>query len=204
MSLTQDESPEIRRFARTLKHLSRLSVRRTNDAYEDVPWGDHEVDPTDPRLALAPDDPIAISEWYRNLSPEAQARVGLVRITSSLKTAWHFENILQQGLLHRALYLPEGTDEFRYIHHEVIEESQHTLMFEELIRRSGSTPRGMHFLLRHLAAWLMRLLSRHSPVVFFSMVLAGEEPLDLLQRRTLAVDGSADAPHGDCSFYEYA
>ncbi len=188
MSLTQDESPEIGRFARTLKHLSRLSVRRTNDAYEDVPWDDHDLDPNDPRLALAPDDPIALSEWYRDLSPEAQARVGLLRITSSLKTAWHFENILQQGLLHRALYLPEGTDEFRYIHHEVIEESQHTLMFEELIRRSGSTPRGMHFLLRHLAAWLMRILSRHSPVVFFSMVLAGEEPLDLLQRRTLAID----------------
>lgn len=188
MSLTQDESPETGRFARTLQHLNRLSARRTNDAYRDVPWDAHELDPTDPRLALAPADPIALSRWYQSLPSEEQARVGLVRITASLKTAWHFENILQQGLLHRALYLPEGTDEFRYIHHEVIEESQHTLMFEELIRRSGTTPRGMPYSLRHLAAWLMRVLSRHSPVVFFSMVLAGEEPLDLLQRRTLAVD----------------
>lgn len=178
--------PQPKRFSETLRRLSRLSTTNSTDAYADVPWENYVIDPNDPRLVLAASDPIATSDWYRSLSPSEQARVGLLRIVTSLKTAWHFENILQQGLLHRALYLPQGTPEFRYIHHEVIEESQHTLMFEELIRLSDFEPRGMHFLLRHLAAWLMRVLGRHSPVVFFSMVLAGEEPLDLMQRRTLA------------------
>lgn len=135
--------------------------------------------------------------WYQSLPPEQQSRIGFLRLAVSLKTAWQFENILQQGLLHRALYLSEGTEEFRYIHYEVIEESQHTLMFDELIRRwSGEHPgsgaratlRGMPSWLRHVAAQLMRILGRHSPVVFFSMVLAGEEPLDLMQRQWLGTD----------------
>lgn len=178
------------RFTTTLERLNRLSQANRNDAFEDVPWDDHALDPTDPRLVLPEDDPLADTDWYRSLGPEDRARVGLLRIVASLRTAWHFENILQQGLLHRALYMdhdqPHSAEEFRYIHHEVIEESNHTLMFHELIERSGFRVRGMHFLLRHLAAWLMRVLGRHSPVVFFAMVLGGEEPLDLLQRRTLA------------------
>lgn len=177
-------------FATMLGRLNRLSAIRRNDAFEDVPWDEHDLDPTDLRLVLPQEDPLAATDWYRSLPPDEQARIGLLRIVASLQTAWHFENILQQGLLHRALYMsqdrPHSAEEFRYIHNEVIEESNHTLMFHELIERSGFGVRGMHFLLRHLAAWLMRILGRHSPVVFFAMVLGGEEPLDLLQRRTLA------------------
>lgn len=178
------------RFTTTLERLNRLSVSKRNDAFADVPWDEHTLETTDPRLALPDDDPLAGTDWYRSLDVENRARVGLLRIVASLRTAWHFENILQQGLLHRALYMdhdqPHSAEEFRYIHQEVIEESNHTLMFHELITRSGFRVRGMHFLLRHLAGWLMRILGRHSPVVFFAMVLGGEEPLDLLQRRTLA------------------
>lgn len=179
-------------FPAALRRLNRLSATKRNDAFVDVPWEDHEIDPTDLRFVLPPDDPLADTDWYRSLDAADQARVGLLRIVASLRTAWHFENILQQGLLHRALYMdhdePGSAEEFRYIHNEIIEESNHTLMFHELIERSGFRVRGMHFLLRHLAAWLMRILTHHSPVVFFSMVLGGEEPLDLLQRRTLAQD----------------
>lgn len=178
------------RFTMTLGRLNQLSEKNRTDPFDDVPWEDHDVDRSDVRFVLPSEDPLAQTSWYRSLACEDQARVGLLRIVASLRTAWHFENILQQGLLHRALYMPHhepnSAEEFRYIHHEVIEESNHTLMFYELIERSGFRVRGMHFLLRHLAAWLMRILGRHSPVVFFSMVLGGEEPLDLLQRRTLA------------------
>lgn len=178
------------RFTTTLGRLNRLSTTKRYDAFSDLPWDEYPLDPTDHRLALPVDDPLAATEWYQSLDDSGKARVGLLRTVASLRTAWHFENILQQGLLHRALYMdhdqPHSADEFRYVHNEVIEESNHTLMFFELIERSGFRVRGMHFLLRHLAAWLMRILGRHSPVVFFSMVLGGEEPLDLLQRRTLA------------------
>lgn len=176
------------RFPTLVRRLSRLSTARSFDAYRDVAWDDDEMalDPSDPRLELHDGDPLAGTEWYRALPAEERARIGLVRVAASSRTGWHFENLLQQGLLHRALYLPDGEPEFRYIHHELIEESQHTLMFEELVRRSGVTVRGMPGWLRRFTESLIRILSRHSPVVFFAMVLGGEEPLDLLQRRTLA------------------
>ncbi len=178
------------RFTTTLRRLSRLSTGRGFDAYRDVPWDDdgYEIDPTDPRLELSALDPLAGTDWYRSLDDEARARVGLARITSSMTTARQFENLLQQGLLHRALYLPTGDPEFRYIHHEVIEEAQHTLMFEELVVRAGASPRGMPWWLRRLTESLMPVLARHSPVVFFAMVLGGEQPLDLIQRRAVAED----------------
>ncbi len=152
------------------------------------------LDPSDARLVLPPGDPLAATDWYRSLRPDEQAAVGLARTAASFRTGWQFENLLQQGLLHRALYLTDGVaegladaqTEFRYVHHEVIEESQHTLMFEEFVRRSGLSVRGMPRWLRGFTERLLRVLSRHSPVVFFAMVLGGEEPLDLLQRRTLA------------------
>lgn len=176
------------RFPTLVRRLSRLSTARGFDAYRDVAWDDDEMalDPSDPRLELHDGDPLATTDWYRALPAEERARIGLVRVAASVRTGWHFENLLQQGLLHRALYLPDGDPEFRYIHHELIEESQHTLMFEELVRRSGATVRGMPWWLRRFTESLIRILSRHSPVVFFAMVLGGEEPLDLLQRRTLA------------------
>jgi hypothetical protein len=176
------------RFPTLVRRLSRLSTARGFDAYRDVAWDDDEMalDPADPRLELHDGDPLATTDWYRDLPAEERARIGLVRVAASFRTGWHFENLLQQGLLHRALYLPAGEPEFRYIHHELIEESQHTLMFEELVRRSGVAVRGMPWWLRRFTESLIRILSRHSPVVFFAMVLGGEEPLDLLQRRTLA------------------
>lgn len=176
------------RLPTLLERLSRLSTARGFDAYRDVDWDDPEMvlDPADPRLVLADDDPLATTAWYRSLDEAEQARIGLLRVAASFRTGWHFENLLQQGLLHRALYLPHEGPEFRYIHHELIEESQHTLMFEEFVRRTGLRVRGMPGWLRRFTETLIRLLSRHSPVVFFAMVLGGEEPLDLLQRRALA------------------
>ncbi len=174
-------------FAEKVVRLSRASVGVGFDAYRDIDWdsADLAISPDDQRFALDPTDPLGASGWYRSLPASEQARVGLVRLVASLKTACQFENILQQGLLHRALYLRAGSSEFRYIHHEVIEESQHTLMFNEFINRSGLSVRGMPWALRRFTEILVSILSETSPGVFFMMVLGGEEPLDLLQRRAI-------------------
>src|SRR5436190_1663615 len=116
-------------FTTMVGRLSRLSAGKGFDAYRDVDWdvaGTPLLDPADPRFVLPVVDPLAEHDWYRSLDTDEQARIGLVRMASCLKTGWHFENLLQQGLLHRALYLRAGSDEFRYVLHEVIEESQHT------------------------------------------------------------------------------
>jgi len=178
-------------FSTMVGRLSRLSAGKGFDAYRDVDWEVDEgrLDPTDPQWVLPDVDPFAASDWYRSRSPEEQARLGLVRMASCLKTGWHFENLLQQGLLHRALYLPDGSDEFRYVLHEVIEEAQHTLMFNEFVNRSGVAVRGMSRWLRLAVEQLVPRVALANPAFFFVMVLGGEDPIDCLQRKMLARGG---------------
>ena len=132
-------------FRTLLDRLSKLSVEKGADAYADVDWaGLGPIDPHDPRHVLPPGvDPFCDTEWYRSLPAAEQARFGLARMASCLTTGWHFENLLQQGLLHRALWLRDGSPEFRYLHHEIIEESHHSQMFHEFVRLSGVEVRGM-------------------------------------------------------------
>ena len=178
-------------FATMVARLSHLSVGRGVDAYRDVDWDDPDlaVDPTDPRFALSPIDPFGATDWYRAQPPDVQARIGLVRMASCLRTGWQFENLLQQGLLHRALHLRAGSPEFRYSHHEIIEESQHTLMFEEFVVRSGTGVRGMPRWLRRAVEVILPPIAEWAPALFFVMVLGGEDPIDHLQRLMLAEGG---------------
>lgn len=175
-------------FEKMVARLSRLSTDKGFDAYRDVDWDSPKVamTPGDLRFVLPDVDPLGCTEWYQSQPIELQARIGLVRMASCLKTGWHFENLLQQALLHRALELPDDSVEFRYLHHEIIEESQHTLMFHEFVHRSGVQVRGMSKFLRTATIGGIRFASRHQPSLFFVMVLGGEDPIDLLQRRMLA------------------
>jgi hypothetical protein len=168
--------------------LNRLSVERHFDAYADIDWDDPALalDPTDSRLELPAIDPLRHTDWYAALPPDRRVTVGLHRWAACMKTGWHFENLLQRGLLRHAMALPNGAPEFRYLHHEIIEESQHTLMFQEFVNRSGLPVRGMPFLLRKLAEWFVVPLARVFPTLFFLFVLGGEDPVDHLQRRVLA------------------
>ncbi|HLF41006.1 MAG TPA: diiron oxygenase, partial [Acidimicrobiia bacterium] len=137
---------------------------------------------------LPPFDPLARTEWYRSQPPEVRARIGLYRYGACMKIGWHFENLLQRGLLGYASRLPNGALEFRYAHHELIEESQHTLMFQEFVNRSGLPVRGMPGgLFRLVEAGGVRM-SRLFPPLFFVGVLAGEDPVDHLQRLQLQGD----------------
>ncbi|MHB8329258.1 MAG: diiron oxygenase, partial [Acidimicrobiales bacterium] len=128
-------------FTSIVERLSRQSVDKHFDAYTDVEW--EAVDPADPRFTMWSFDPIGSTAWYKAQPPEMQSRVGLHRIATALRTGWEFENILQRGLLEYAFWLPNGRPEFRYLHHEIVEESQHTMMFQEFINRTGLEVRGM-------------------------------------------------------------
>ena len=71
------------------------------------------------------------------LPPPPRARLGCELVASKMKIGLHFESILKRGLLEFASTLPNGAPEFRYAYHEVIEEAQHSLMFQEFVNRSG-------------------------------------------------------------------
>lgn len=173
-------------FAIMVARLSRLSVERHAEAYVDIDWDSPElhIDADDPRCRLWPADPLGASRWYGAQTPEAQSRIGLYRWAACMKTGWHFENLLQQGLLVSALRLRNGSPEFRYLHHEIIEESQHTLMFQELVNRSGLPVRGMPRWALNTRPFIMWSAKRF-PELFFAMVLGGEDPIDHVQRQQL-------------------
>lgn len=171
-----------------ITRLNGLSAGRGHEAYRDIPWDEpgHELGSDDPRLALPSSEPLTRTAWYAGLSEPEKARAGAWKLACSLRVGAEFENLLQQALLSRALTLPLGVPEFRYLHHEVSEESEHTMMFHEIAHRLGVPAPGMPWWLRRLVEVTVPSVARHDPPGFFLTVLAGEDPVDRMQRRWLA------------------
>lgn len=173
-------------YTRLLGRLSDQSVRKHFDAYVDVPWDDPEcaIDPNDPHWELSAQDELGGTDWYHAQAAAVRRSIGLHLIAGRMKVGWQFENVLQRGLLTFIEALPNQSPEFRYAHHEIIEESQHSLMFQEFVDRT-------HLDIPVFPLW-MRLGNRPVigsaswfPEMFFLHVLAGEEPIDYLQRKML-------------------
>lgn len=180
------------RFAELVARLSRQSVEKHFAAYEDIPWDDPEfaIDRQDPRWARV-DQGLGKTEWFASLPPETQSELGLYLTASLMKIGLQFENVLKRGLLEYAFELPNGDPAFRYAYHEVIEEGQHAMMFQEFVNRAGfdnpGMPRHLRRATRHIVA-----LGRWFPELFFMFVLGGEDPIDHTQREALRSD--ADLP----------
>ena len=169
-----------------IERLSRQSVAKHYDAYLDIPWDDpaYAIDPADPRWELAGSDPLGATAWYQSLPQPVRARFGLEMIASFAKVGLQFENVLQRGLLEYAFQLPNHAPEYRYVMHEVIEEGQHSLMFQEFVNRSQLPIAGLPKLIAFGSRQVVRL-ARVFPELFFLFVLGGEDPIDYVQREQL-------------------
>jgi hypothetical protein len=169
-----------------LARLSRLSVTKHHDAYGDVAWDADalRIDAGDPRFELSDVDAIGATAWYRAQPPARRAAMGLHRVTQFMKVGLQFENVLNRGLLRFAARQPDRSLEFRYAYHELIEECQHTLMFQEFVNRSGLDVDGLPHWARFLSSRIAALGARF-PELFFLFVLAGEDPIDFTQRTAL-------------------
>jgi len=170
-----------------VRRLSTLSVRKCYRAYDEIDWDNPEyvLRGDDPRLRPDPNNALAQTDWYRSLSPAEQSRFGLAWTAQTLKYGISFENVLSRGLLEFARTKPNGSPEHRYALHEVIEESHHSLMFQEFINRAGTDPHGITafeaFMDRRLVA-----LGGSFPEFFMLCVLAGEVFIDADNRASLA------------------
>ena len=173
-------------YEELIERLSRQSVLKHFDAYADVPWDDPEfrIDPDDPRWELGPDDALGATAWYRAQPPAVRARIGLHLFATFMKIGAQFEGVLKRGLLEFAAKLPNGSPEFRYAYHEVIEEAQHSLMFQEFVNRTGFDIPGLAWWQRLGARQVVRF-GRTFPELFFVFVLGGEDPIDHVQRTAL-------------------
>jgi hypothetical protein len=173
-------------FPALVHRLSRQSVVKHFDAYADVDWDAPEmrIDPDDPRWELGPDDVLGATPWYRSQPPGVRSRIGLHMMATFMKIGLQFEGVLKRGLLDYALGLPNGSPEFRYAYHEIIEEAQHSLMFQEFVNRTGFDIPGLSWWQRLGARQVIRF-GRTFPELFFVFVLGGEDPIDHVQRQAL-------------------
>src|SRR5579859_3772657 len=166
--------------------LSHQSVVKHFDAYADVEWNNPEfrIDHDDPRWELEADDVLGATDWYRLQPPGIRSRIGLRMLVNFMKIGVIFEYVLKRGLLDFASQLPTGSPEFRYCYHETIEEAQHSLMFQEFINRTGFKVPPLSKLEARGADFVARY-ARTFPELFFVFVLAGEDPIDYVQRQML-------------------
>ena len=169
-----------------LDRLNHQSLTRHFNAYTDVDWDSPQMalDPEDPRFELAEDDPLGATTWYRELPAATRARLGCELIASKMKIGLIFESVLKRGLLEFTSTLPNQAPEFRYAYHEIIEEAQHSLMFQEFVNRSGFDAAGLRAPER-FGSRIVVTFGRRFPQLFFMFVLGGEDPIDYVQRRDL-------------------
>jgi hypothetical protein len=173
-------------YPELLGRLSHQSVVKHFDAYADVPWDspEYRIDPDDPRWELSGEDGLGATAWYRRQPAGVRSRIGLQHYATLMKIGAQFESVLKRGLLEFAAKLPNGAPEFRYVYHEVIEEAQHSLMFQEFVNRTGFDIPGLGWWER-MGARRVVGHARRFPVLFFIFVLGGEDPIDHVQRTAL-------------------
>lgn len=173
-------------YTATLQTLSQASVERHFDPFVDIDWDnpDWAVRPSDERWIVPAEDTVGGSEWYRSLPKHEQIRVGMYRMANIMKVGLQFEQVLISGIMVHLLGMDNNRPEFRYSTHEATEECHHTQMFQEGVNRIGQPAAGGPRWFVKLAPYLP-LAARPLPSVFFFGVLAGEEPIDYLQKMLL-------------------
>ncbi|WP_435883822.1 AurF N-oxygenase family protein [Streptomyces tanashiensis] len=169
-----------------LRTLSEASVHIHFDAFTDIDWDhpDFAIDPADPRWVLPAADPLGGHPWYQEQPLEVRTRIGLWRYANIVKVGMQFENVLIRGVMDYLFSLRNQDPEFRYLTHEVTEECHHTQMFQEFVNRAGADVPGGRRSFRVLSRFLP-LAGSLIPESFFTGVLAGEEPIDHLQKAIL-------------------
>ncbi|GAB4587946.1 AurF N-oxygenase family protein [Nocardia sp. IFM 10818] len=178
---------EAQEYAQKLLLLSEGSVNKHFDPYEDIDWENPDFDAnTKPERWILPGsaDPLGRHPWYLALSDEQKIAIGKYRQANVAKVGLQFESILISGMVQHTFSLPNGDPEFRYCTHEMAEELNHTLMFQEMVNRIGADVPGMGPIVRQLRHFGVPVAVMF-PNLFFMAVLAGEEPIDHIQKQIL-------------------
>ncbi|MGH3412098.1 MAG: AurF N-oxygenase family protein [Marmoricola sp.] len=177
-------------YEEKLRTLSEGSVNQHFDPWTDIDWDapEYAVDRTDPRWVLPEVDALGRHPWYQALPLERQIEIGIAREANVAKVGLQFENVLIRGLMEYVVHLPNDSAEFRYCTHEATEETHHTQMFQEFVNRTGADVPGGPRYFRVLSSFLS-LAAGPLPEIFFVGVLAGEEPIDHMQKSILRSGG---------------
>ncbi|MGH3349910.1 MAG: AurF N-oxygenase family protein, partial [Nocardioides sp.] len=178
-------------YDETLRTLSEASVEKYFNAFKDIDWDAPEMafGADDERWILPPLDLLGAHPWYQSLSRARQIEVGRHRLTAIVKTGSQFEQLLLLGGTQFLMGVDNGDPEFRYFMHELTEETHHIQMFQEFTNRACPDVAGA-------PEWLMRIiplvghLGGLYPALFFAIILAGEEPIDHVQKDVMRSGGT--------------
>ena len=180
-----------REYDETLRTLSEASVEMYFNAFKDVDWDAPEMalPEDDERWILPTLDLLGAHPWYQSLPKARQIEVGRHRLTAMVKTGSQFEQLLLLGGTQFLMGVDNGDPEFRYFMHELTEETHHIQMFQEFTNRVCPDVAGA-------PGWLMRAiplvghLGGLYPALFFAIILAGEEPIDHVQKEAMRAGGT--------------
>ena len=181
-------------YADRVEALSHATARLSFDPYVDIDWDapENALDENDPRWQLDPDtDPLAATDWYAEQSLKRRIDMGRWITANTLKTTIQFETFLIRGVVHYAGKLPNGSPVFRYLLHELIEESNHIQMFQEFVNRTGEDVPGMRRGSRVIGP-ILGFIGGYANILLFIGVLCGEQPLH--HQQTLQHRGAAQVP----------
>jgi len=170
-------------YRHLLERLCNAAVNRHYETFTDIAWDSPEmaIDPDDPRWELDADHPLGATDWYRSQPASTRSRIGLNMTAGFMYTGRVFEGVLCRGLIRFASTLPHDSLEYRFALHEVIEESYHSLMFQEFVNRAGlPVPTiGDDFV---AATEVVAEYGTTFPEMLFIYALGGEDPIDHVQR----------------------
>jgi hypothetical protein len=159
--------------------LSRATTRLRFDPYVDIDWDapENALDENDPRWQLDPDTaPLAATEWYAEQPLQRRIDIGRWVTANTLKATQQFEFMLIRGVVHYAGKLPNQSPIFRYLLHEMGEECNHILMFQEFVNRTGENVPGMRRGSRIFGP-ILAFIGGYANIFHFIGVLCGEQPL---------------------------
>jgi hypothetical protein len=136
---------------------------------------------------VLPDELLSIHGLDLDLTEEQRIRLGREELAASLRSGILFEAILEAGFAMQIAKSDDVTDpRITFLLHEIGEETRHQRMFQRLVQQLEPTA------VRRQIGWVDRVLEAVGPhliialpALFHTLVLAGEEIPDLLQKRSV-------------------
>jgi hypothetical protein len=163
-----------------IERLNVAAVRRVIEPDEDLPGA------LGPGRVL-PDELLSVHGLDLDLTEEQRIRLGREELAASLRSGILFEAILEAGFAMQIARSDDVTDpRVTFLLHEIGEETRHQRIFQRLVQQLEPTAK------RHQIGLVDRVLEAVGPhliialpALFHTLVLAGEEIPDLLQRRSV-------------------
>jgi hypothetical protein len=162
-----------------IERLSALSARRIIDPDQEITGhlGDGQV---------VPDELLSVRDLGLDLTAHQRARLAAEEIAAITEEGIRFESILTAGFSMEIQRRNDLTDpSVTYALHEIGEESRHARLFIRLLGQLEPTARNpfnrgvIGVLKRRILGFVIK-----RPPLLYTLVLAGEEIPDLLQKRT--------------------